>query len=144
MVDEIRQGESGTDLRAFILQANENIAARIQGYSSEFEVLSDIDGLYSNLAANFINLEDPISGMFFLRAHSSYRGGIRLSLSGQLPEAFMVFRGCLENALYGLYLHKNYEKQRVWLRRHDDEESLKKARREFLISNILCLSLSPV
>jgi hypothetical protein len=51
----------------------------------------------------------------------------------------MVLRGCLENALYGLYVTRNSSSQETWLRRHDDEESKKKVRKEFKISNLLDL-----
>jgi hypothetical protein len=66
-------------------------------------------------------------------------GAVRLALSGQVPEAFMVLRGCLENALYGFYVTRKSLSQEIWLRRHDDEESKKKVRREFKISNLLKL-----
>jgi len=51
----------------------------------------------------------------------------------------MVYRGCLENALYGLYLSRTPASQETWLRRHDDEKSKKDVRREFKIQNLLKL-----
>lgn len=79
------------------------------------------------------------AGFFLLRSHASYLGGVRLSGSGQLPEAYMVLRGCLENALYGLFLHNNPELRSVWLRRHEDKTSKRRVKEEFKIGPMLDL-----
>jgi hypothetical protein len=62
-----------------------------------------------------------------------------LAISGQTPEAYMVLRGCLENALYGLYVTRNSECQETWLRRHDSKENKNKARKEFTIRKLIDL-----
>jgi len=51
----------------------------------------------------------------------------------------MVLRGCLENALYGLYVTRNSECQETWLRRHDSKENKNKARKEFTIRKLIDL-----
>ena len=48
----------------------------------------------------------------------------------------MVLRGCLESALYGLSLSRNPSRQEIWLRRHDDEKSKEKVKKEFRIRNL--------
>ena len=62
-----------------------------------------------------------------------------MAISGQAPEAYMVLRGCLENALYGLYVTRNSECQETWLRRHDSKENKNKARKEFTIRKLIDL-----
>jgi hypothetical protein len=74
---------------------------------------------------------------FLIRAHSSFRAALRLCLSGQIPETFMVLRGCLESALYGLYVAGNTDRQEIWLRRHDSEASRRRVQNEFAIRNVL-------
>lgn len=49
----------------------------------------------------------------------------------------MVLRGCLENALYGLYVSRIPASQETWIRRHEDEKSKKAVKREFKIQNLL-------
>jgi hypothetical protein len=78
-----------------------------------------------------------IAGFFLIRTHSSFRGAVRLCLSGQVAEAYMVLRGCLESALYGLYVTDDTDRQEIWLRRHEDEASRRRVQNEFTIRNVL-------
>ena len=71
---------------------------------------------------NLNNSPDWFSAFFVLRAHASYLGRVRFALSGQVFETYMVLRGCLENALYGFYFHRNPASQETWLRRSDDNK----------------------
>jgi len=49
----------------------------------------------------------------------------------------MVFRGCLENALYGIYQSRHPENCETWLLRHESREAYQKIRREFTIRKLL-------
>ncbi len=49
----------------------------------------------------------------------------------------MVLRGCLEIALYGLYVARNEARQEIWLRRHDDDLSRRRVASDFTIRNVL-------
>jgi hypothetical protein len=49
----------------------------------------------------------------------------------------MVLRGCLENALYGFFLHEHPTLAEVWLARHDDESSKKRVKQQFKIGRML-------
>jgi hypothetical protein len=73
---------------------------------------------------------------FLFRTHSAFRTGAGHALSGQVPEAYMVFRSCLESALYGLYMAGDETRQETWLRRHDDEAARHKVKNEFKIANV--------
>ena len=86
---------------------------------------------------NLINTPEFLAAFFLLRSHSAYLGGVRLAISGQIAETYMVLRGCLEAAIYGVYLSRHKESQEVWLRRHDDEKSLKRVKEEFKIGKLL-------
>ena len=56
---------------------------------------------------NVPNSSDFFPTLCLLRAHAAYFAAVRLSISGQVAEAYMVIRKCIENALYGFYLSKN-------------------------------------
>jgi tetratricopeptide (TPR) repeat protein len=72
----------------------------------------------------------------FLRAHSSWLATSSITLSAQGPEAFMLMRGCLENALYAFYVSTDASLKGVWLARHDSEAAAKQVRDTFTIAKI--------
>lgn len=129
-------------LSAFIEAARQNTFATFANLMGSYSRLRDIDRLFVKATENLHGLQgdaDLLPATFLLRAHSSYRGACRLALSGQLPEAYMVLRGCLENCLYGLFLHAYPEKAETWLRRSDDEASKRKVKAEFQIGPMFTL-----
>lgn len=88
---------------------------------------------YMNYSKNWFEL------LFFLKAHSSFLSAIGLAIGTQIPEAFMVLRGALENSFYGLYIHKNPELAEIWLRRHESEADKKVVKEKFRIGDMLSL-----
>jgi hypothetical protein len=136
------EGWGQDPLSAFIETARQNTFATFANLKAIYGRLRDIDLLFVKATANLHGLRDDaalLPATFLLRAHFSYRGACRLVLSGQIPEAYMVLRGSLENSLYGLFLHTHSEKAETWLRRHDDDASKKKVRDEFKIGPMLAL-----
>ena len=123
----------------FIETAQKNTFATFDNLKDVFKFFEDIDESFRRIIDNIDNARDWFPAFFLLRAHSSYLGAVRLSTSGQLPEAYMILRGCLENSLYGFYLFKKPKSVEVWLNRHDDEVAKKKVRTEFKIGPMLKL-----
>lgn len=135
-------GWASDPLSAFIETARQGTFATFANLKGSYNRLRDIDRLFVRATENLHGLRDDadlLPATFLLRAHSSYRGACRLALSGQLPEAHMVLRGCLENCLYGLFLHAYPEKAETWLRRSDDEASKRKVKAEFQIGPMFTL-----
>lgn len=124
-------------LGEFLANAHRNVVATSANLRPLYTALAAIDQLYCEMAGNLNQSPDFFAGFFLFRAHSSFRGAVRLSLSGQVAEAYMVLRGCLESALYGLYVASDTNRQRIWLRRHDDEASRQRVKNEFTIRNVL-------
>ncbi len=52
-------------------------------------------------------------------------------MSGQAAETFPQLRSCLEYALYALHINEYPALAEVWLRRHENEESLQEVKRSF-------------
>ncbi len=82
--------------------------------------------------------------LFLGRSHSAYLGAVRLSTSGQVAETYMVVRGCLENALYALFIQDDPTKNepipnrpRIWLERADNEAAGKRCRNTFSAKDVL-------
>lgn len=60
---------------------------------------------------------------FFLRCYASFSGAARLAMSAQVPEAFMLLRGCIENALYAWHVSTDSNLKTIWLARHKDKKA---------------------
>lgn len=130
-------------LSEFIETARHNTFATFHNLKPQYNLLKDVNQLYWDIVDNLLNTRDWFPAFFLLRSHSSYLGAVRLCLSGQIPEAFLILRSCLENALYGLYISRNPQSAEIWLSRHDNEESYKKCRNEFISAKVLqCLELN--
>lgn len=101
-----------------------------------FAKITAIDAFYRRFIENLNHTREWFAAFFVLRAHSSFLGACRLTVSGQIPESYMVLRGCLENALYGFHIATRPELREIWLRRHDDEASMRAVKQEFRIGTI--------
>ncbi len=136
---QLPPGWGRDNLAEFIETARHNTFAAFVQARPIWERLNRIDALFRRAIEAMNNSRAWFAGFFLLRSHASYLGAVRLSVSGQLPEAYMVLRGCLENALYGLFLHVNPDLGPVWLNRHEDETSKQRVRDEFRIGRMLDL-----
>jgi len=74
---------------------------------------------------------------FLARAYGCYLAAVRISLSGQFAEAFVMFRACIEHALYGYYIKENPKLGNIWAERHQSKEAGKLVRKNFRIGDIL-------
>lgn len=103
----------------FLDTAATNTYATAYQQPAWYACLAAVDREYQRLADALDNSHYVIGAMFVLRAHAAYLGGTRLALGTQIPEAYMVLRGCLEAALYGLYLARHPDAEQRWIRRQD-------------------------
>jgi hypothetical protein len=124
-------------LSAFIDNAQHNTYATFQNLKPQYNLLKNIHQVFDTVVHNLDRSPDWFAAFFLFRSHSAFLEGVRLVLSGAIPESYMVLRGCLENAFYGFYLNGDHQRQETWLRRHDDEKSKAKVRKEFAIRNVL-------
>lgn len=123
-------------LSEFMDTARHNSFATFSNCPSQYGVLTAIDGVYRYAIDNLINTPEWFAAFFLLKSHSAYLGGAALSVSGQCGETYMVLRGCIEAALWGLYLSRHKDSRETWLQRHNDESSLKRVKAEFKIINL--------
>lgn len=74
-----------------------------------------------------------------IRVHSSLLASMRLAMSGQALEAYVVLRSAIEQAWYALHIAKDPcppELSTVWLTRNDDDTTRSKCKAEFLIARV--------
>ncbi|HEY9789649.1 MAG TPA: tetratricopeptide repeat protein [Candidatus Obscuribacterales bacterium] len=69
--------------------------------------------------------EDWLETYFFQQCHSSFLGAVRLAMTGQIPQAQMVLRGCLEASMYAYMVFRSPADKAVWLDRATDAEKVK-------------------
>ncbi len=134
---ELPPGWANDDLTAFIQLATDNIKATFHNKKKAFNVLKDIDSYFLEITDNLLNAPDFLASLFLLRTHSTYRAACRLSLSGQVPETFILLRNCIEYPLYALHINRNPDVSEKWINRHKDEESLKTMRNEFQYGRVI-------
>jgi len=102
-----------------------------------FDKLRQVHDIFWEIVQNLDNTEHLLPPFFIFRAHSAYLAGVRLALSGQLAEAYMCLRGCLENAFYSFHIHKCEKDSIVYLCRDDDQQKLKEFKKIFRPSAFL-------
>ncbi|MBS0208977.1 MAG: hypothetical protein JSS27_08500 [Planctomycetes bacterium] len=130
-------GWGGDPLSKSIIDAHHNTIATFANMRPQYDKLLTIDGLFRRAIGHLDQHPEIIAALLLHRAHASFVGAVRLVLSGQLPESYMVMRGCLENALYAAFMAGNEPRQLTWLSRGDDSESLKRVRRDFANVKVL-------
>lgn len=123
-------------LSQFINNAWQNTIASYANLKPEYNLLKDIHESFVKIGSNLNNTAEFIASLFLYRVHSSYLAGIRLSLSGQIPETYTILRSCIENALYGFFISKNPNKFDIWINRHCDQKSKNIVRNEFSSGNL--------
>ncbi len=106
--------------------------------------LQQMDAVYYRISQNMDNASEWFYTLFFLRAHSIWRAAIRLAVSGQNPEAHILLRSFVENALYAFFIfndktHWENEKSRfsVWMKREESEKTLKDCREIFQCGKVI-------
>jgi hypothetical protein len=124
-------------LSGFIEKCRSHALEVFAGANPQFSQLVSIDELFRRLASNLDHTKDWFPAFFFFRAHSSFLASAYLCMCGQLPEAYMVSRGAIENALYGLYFSSHKESVDTWLQRNDSADMKRKVRDEFKTTALL-------
>lgn len=125
------------ELTNFIDMANSNVVATFANDKIEYPIVSAIDQIFQEIVRALLNPQAVVESVILMRSHVAYRATALLAMAGMNPEAFVQARSCLENALYALHMNRNAGLDEVWLRRHDDETSLKRTRNEFTFSNVI-------
>jgi hypothetical protein len=123
-------------LSEFMDIARNNSFATFANCPDQYKVLSAIDGIYRHAIDNLVNTPEWFASFFLLKSHSAYLGAAAFSIAGQCAESYMVLRGCIEAALYGLYLSRHKASHKTWLQRHNDDISLRRVKDEFKIVNL--------
>lgn len=147
MSSELPDGWRNDSVTRFIDDAFNNCVATMTNFRSLpiVQILIKINDLFFD--ANKIKchpIQECLLPLFLGRAHSAYLGAVRLSTSGQVVETYMVARGCLENALYSLFIQDDptinkeiSNRVKIWMDRAESEAAGRKCRKTFTSGNVL-------
>ena len=109
-------------------------------YKPLVHLLSNINDLFKKYTEVFkmLSEESDMSSpaAFLARCYGCYLASVRISTSGQFSESFVMFRACIETALYGYYINKKPELGKIWAERHQSDETRAKVRDKFGIGSI--------
>jgi len=125
------KGWGDDELSRFLVYAQNNTLSTFNNFKGSYLHLNDINNIAHGFREALANTPKWFVAFFFLRAHASFLSGVRMAMSGQVPDTFLAARSCLEAALYGYFLDQQPEHQETWLKRHDDVEAKRKCRRTF-------------
>jgi hypothetical protein len=139
----VKEDDFGSDeLTKRISEAWHNIRATWSQHERIVKLLSSINDLFMKYVQVFCKLSKETNiesspAAFLARAYGCYIAAVRISSSGQSAEAFVMFRACIENALYGYYIEKQPELANIWVERHQSEEAEKLTKKNFRLADIL-------
>jgi len=112
-----------------------NSRSTLQEHDQAVSVLRTLDSAYAEILPRLTGTREG-TAIFAVMSHAAFLAGVELVTSGQIPSSCMVFRGCLENALYGFYLFHHPELKQVWMGRHDSAGAKKRVREEFPVGRM--------
>ena len=136
MSTTVPPGWGDDPLTSFFDEGRKHSFASHHRLKGEFERLRVIDSAFVAVFDQWLDPENTLVAPLAIRAHSAFRAAAQLSLAGQLPEAYMVMRGCIEHALYGNYIDLHRDAWNVWSKRGDDEAARKLCVRTFSGRNL--------
>jgi hypothetical protein len=124
-------GWASDTLSEFIELAHRNRFATFANKKAGYRRLARIDLAFVQAGKDWLNPKGLVPPFLLFRSHAAFRGACEHALAGQVAELFPQVRASIEYAAYALHIHKNPGLEEVWLRRHDDEKSLKTVKSQF-------------
>ncbi len=124
-------------LAKFLETSHRNVIVAFLKLRPKYDSLAALDRLFCDVTENLSQNPEFLSGFLLFRSHSAFRGASLACLSGTLAECYMLLRGSLESALYGLYVAGDTSRQEIWAQRHEDAASFHRMRGEFTISTVM-------
>ena len=130
-------------LSVFFRDAEYNQRAVAVNFPKVYELLGQVDSLFqkSEKATKIDHrIERFCPRLLMVRSHYSFLAGIRLVMSGQVPESFPVLRFVVESAWYALHIAKDprgTERSEIWLSRNDDGKAKGRCKSEFTVKKVL-------
>jgi hypothetical protein len=124
------------DLTRFLQVVNSNQMGNLTRFPDEYCLMRRVNDCFSTAGKNLINPTPAATGMLFLRSQYAYKTTVGMALAGQMVEAFVMMRSCLEYAGYALVMFADPTLEDVFFSRHFDADAMKAQKERFKISQI--------
>lgn len=124
-----------TTLEEFLAGTHQNSLNALSHLGRYTELLRVVNDSFEKGLAHLGSTHEG-TVLFAAMAHAAFLGAAQLATSGQLPPAYMVTRGCVEDAIYAFFLYHHPELKGVWSARQTSPEAKKKVRDEFTIGRM--------
>jgi hypothetical protein len=124
------------DLIAFLELVASNQKANVTRFPGPYDRIRRVNICFSTAGQNLVNPQPITAGFLFLRCQYAYKAAAGMALSGQVCEAFVMMRSCLEYAGYALIIFKNPQLETIFAHRHVDSDGFKSQRKAFNVENI--------
>lgn len=95
-----------------------------------------VNDCFAKAGNNLVDPKPTMTGPLFLRSQFAYKTMAGMALAGQVVEAFVMMRSCLEYAGYALLIFDDPALEDVFLRRHFDADSMKAQKQKFQVREI--------
>lgn len=124
------------DLTRFLDVINSNQKAALRQFPEPYGLMQRVNDCFSAAGKGLVNPKPTMTGPLFLRAQYAYKTAAGMALAGQVVEAFVMQRSCLEYSGYALLMFKHPELEDVFLSRHFDADHMKSQKQKFQIREI--------
>lgn len=124
-----------TSFEEYVAGTTSNAHGALSRYRPFITVLRTLNSTYELLLSQLTGIGEGTI-IFAAMSHAAFLAAVKLATSGELPPSYMVFRGTLEDALYGFYLFHHPELKAIWIARHESEAAKKRVRDEFPIARM--------
>lgn len=136
----VPNGWRDSELTKFLAVLEEQALASFAGLPEWFGILIRVDQSVTEKASTFFHEIDPsrrTSVKLFMRCFATYRGAVRLSVSGQLFEATVLMRSLLESAVYAWVCCVSDQHRSAWEERGSGDKERRAARKLFVWADLL-------
>ena len=111
-----------------------NQKANIANFPDPYQLIRRVNICFSKAGKNLINPKPVLAGLMLPRCEYAYKAAAGMALSGQVTEAFVMMRSCLEYAGYALTIFKDPMLQKVFMARHFSAEGMSAQKSTFQVS----------
>jgi hypothetical protein len=106
------------NLLPFLQVVGNNQRATIARFPADFELIRRVNICLSTVGQKLINPQPVMCAVLFQRCQYAFKTTAALALAGQVVEAFVMMRSCLEYAGYGLVIFNDPTLEAVFSSRH--------------------------
>ena len=119
----------GDPLSDFFGEAFNNRLATFHNKRPAFDRLARIKKCFGTISNHLHEPKDRLLAFLLMpRSHAAYLAACEHACATQIAEVFPMTRICLEHAAYSLHIKSTPGTDFIWMERHNDADSLKRAK----------------